>query len=599
VTGTVVARRLLWLGFAALLLASALLESLPPIRQVDRSLLDAQWRALRTLRGPGPPSPGADPVVIGIDEATLQGIAEPLALWHRPLGEAFAAIAAAAPRGVVIDIALPERSFDAVLPGSDAALLRGVQALAKTAPLVVAVIAGPDGQPRPPWPALQAVAGPQAFALGLLPLDDDGRVRRLAHSAQPEGAPATLAEAMATRLGRERPPTTGSPLIDYTLGDPFSYLSLQQLLFWQRDGQVDELRRRLGGRIVIVGSVLSFTDRVATPLPLAAWEPALADPPGVLVHGQALRTLLSERAIEPLPLGFPVGLSLLAAWIWWVPAGWRSAAWTAIALVLLAGMSLVLLTWGWYLPVFAPVRSVLLASSTRKALEATLALRERARLRSAFGGYVSPQVLQRLESGELDPSRPDGPRVMAFLFADLRGFTTRGQHEAALDTVVMLNRYYDAIIVPIHARGGMVDNFRGDGIMVVFGAPQPLEEPARAAVLAAGGMVRALRRLNEALIREGRPALEMGIGIATGEAVAAQIGSRQRHDYTAIGDAVNVAARLQDQCRPHGVAAVASQEVAASLRPEDAEVSDLGEIVLRGHTAVRACALGWAGSEEA
>jgi adenylate cyclase len=293
--------------------------------------------------------------------------------------------------------------------------------------------------------------------------------------------------------------------------------------------------------------------------------------------------------------GWPIALGLLAALLWWLPpAGGRGLTAAFIGGALLLGTALALLRAGLQLPTAAALLTGLCAALLRHGFDAALALRERARLRAAFGGYVSPQVLQRLLDGELDPTRPDGPREMAFLFADLRGFTTRGEEEPALATVTMLNRYYDAVIAPVHEAGGMVDNFRGDGIMVVFGAPQALAEPARSAVQAAGGMVRALRALNRQLQAEGRPVLEMGLGVALGEAVAGQIGSRSRYDYTAIGDAVNVAARLQDQCRGFNAAAVVSAAVADRLQPGDADITELGELDLRGHTPIRACMLTWA-----
>jgi len=584
---------------AAVLLAAALLPLAPPVRQLELDWLDAQWRLLRhgvPMPAPGPATPRRDePLVIGIDETTYQGIAEPFALWHRPLGELFAAIAAAAPRAVLVDIALPERSFDAVLSGSDAALLAGVHALARAAPTVFAVMAGPDARPRPVYAPLVALAGAQAFAPALLPLDADGHVRRLGYedTAAAQHAPATLAGTLAAQLGATAP--ASDALIDYSLGRPFGYLAMHELLALQRAGRGAELRERLAGRVLVLGSVLAYSDRFATPVPLAAWEDATAQVPGALVHAQALHTLLSGRAVRALPEAASLALAVGGAALGWLrpKRRWRAAALPLAVVLVLALASTALLRAGLYLATAAAASAALLAALARHALEAAFALRERARLRGAFGGYVSPQVLERLLAGELDPSRPDGPRTMAFLFADLRGFTTRGQHESALDTVTMLNRYYDAIIEPIHAQGGTVDNFRGDGIMVVFGAPQPLADPARAATLAAAGMVRALAALNRRLRAEGRAALEMGIGIASGEAVAGEIGSRGRHDYTAIGDAVNVAARLQDQCKPQRAQAVASDMVAARLQPGEAQIRELGAIELRGHAPVRCCALAW------
>jgi class 3 adenylate cyclase/CHASE2 domain-containing sensor protein len=586
-----------WLitGFGVLLVLALLRNSVPAINRLELALIDLQWQVLRQWRGPTPLPAPADVLVITIDEQSLAQVPEPLALWHRPLGRLFGRLADAGVQAVLVDMALPERSFDAVVPGIDRELLQGIARLTKAAPVVFAVMADPDGQPRPIWPDAAAVAGPQAFALALLPVDADGQVRRLAHrsKAEPDGTP-TLAEAVYQRLKPQAPRPLPGAMIDYSLGPMFDTVPLQRLLADPPDAA---LLARLKGRTVAVGSALAFSDRLLTPVPLAPGRSNLNDAPGVLLHAQSLRTLLAQRAVVPAPAWVPMLLALAVTLVWWVPTrGWRGPVISIGTVAALLVLSTLALQWGVRVPVAAAVASVLVASSTRKALDASLALRERGRLRSAFGGYVSPQVLQQMLDGRLDASRPDGPRPMAFLFADLRGFTARSQTEAAQETIGMLNRYYDAIIAPIHQHGGTVDNFRGDGIMVVFGAPLPLANPARAAVLAAGGMVQALARLNQALAAEGGPQLEMGIGIAYGDAVAGNVGSASRHDYTAIGDDVNVAARLQDQCKPQQARAVASAVVQGFLQPGDAQCLPLGELALKGHTPVAAVALAWPAS---
>jgi len=585
---------LTWLvsGFVLLLLMALMRTSVPLVQRLELILLDAQWQALRQYRGPVPVPAEAEPVVITIDEHALTQVAEPLALWHRPLGRLLGRLADAGVRAVVLDVALPERSFEAVVPGLDRALLEGLARLARSTPVTLAVMADPDGQPRPVWPEAVALAGPQSFALALLPVDVDGQMRRLTHrsAAVPDATP-TLAEAMLQRLQPQAAALPPGAMIDYSLGQPMVPVPVTALLADEPDAA---LMARLKGRTVLVGSALAFSDRLLTPVPLAPGAANANDTPGVLVHAQALRTLLAHRAVQAVPAWAPLLLALAATLLWWVPArGWRGPVTTGSAVLGLLAVSTWALAHGQHLPVASAVASAVVAMSSRKALDASLALRERGRLRAAFGGYVSPQVLQQMLDGQLDASRPDGPRPMAFLFADLRGFTARSQTEAAQETIAMLNRYYDAIIAPIHAHGGTVDNFRGDGIMVVFGAPAPLANPARSAVLAAAGMAQALDDLNVQLAAEGGPQLEMGIGIAHGDAVAGNVGSRSRHDYTAIGDDVNVAARLQDQCKPHGARAVCSRVVQGFLAAGDAHCRDLGELPLKGHTPVAAVALSW------
>jgi class 3 adenylate cyclase len=364
------------------------------------------------------------------------------------------------------------------------------------------------------------------------------------------------------------------------------------VLAWIDEGNTPRLKALVAGRVVALGSILPRSDRLAVPLPLAAWEPVSIDVPGVVVHAQALRTLLADLAITPSRALLPPALAMLATTLWWLPSGgWRPSGLALGAVMLLFGAAVLLLDHGIALAVGSAIAAIVVSVGARKALDASLAVVERRRLRDTFGGYVSPQLLDRLLADGIDPGRPDGPRPMAFLFADLRGFTTRVQHEPATDTIAMLNRYYDAIVAPAHAEGGLIDNFRGDGILVVFGAPEPIAQPARAAARAAAAMRSALGRLNVVLASEGHEPLAMGLGLAYGDAVAGELGSRQRHDYTVIGDAVNVAARLQDQCRVLGVTAIASQAFVDELAAGDATTTDLGDLDLKGHMPVRAHAI--------
>ena len=175
---------------------------------------------------------------------------------------------------------------------------------------------------------------------------------------------------------------------------------------------------------------------------------------------------------------------------------------------------------------------------------------------------------------------------MAFLFADLRGFTALSERESPETVLDLLNRYYAAITPALHAHGGTIDNFRGDGVMVMFGAPEPLQRPEQAALAAAHAVLDAVATLNRRLAAEGRAPLQCAIGVAAGEAVFGDLGSAERKDYTALGDAVNVAARLQDVAREGGYALVVTAEVLERAGEPAERWLALGERPLRGHSPV-------------
>ena len=174
---------------------------------------------------------------------------------------------------------------------------------------------------------------------------------------------------------------------------------------------------------------------------------------------------------------------------------------------------------------------------------------EKERVRAIFAGYISPAILKTIISGSLKDPLFSGRHELAFLFADIRGFTAYSAARPPEQVIAYLNRYYTVVTEVLHRHGGTVDKFSGDGVMVFFGAPQVSANPARDAVQAGMAMLAALERLNAELAAEGEAALVIGIGIACGEAVIGNIGSPQRHDYTATGAAVNLAAHIQQFCK--------------------------------------------------
>jgi adenylate cyclase len=172
------------------------------------------------------------------------------------------------------------------------------------------------------------------------------------------------------------------------------------------------------------------------------------------------------------------------------------------------------------------------------------------------------------------------------LFSDIRGFTTLSEKLPAQEIVALLNRYFARMTAVIHRHGGTVDKFIGDGMMAVFGAPNILPCPEHNALEAARDMLAALDELNGELAREGRAPLAIGVGLHSGEAVIGHIGSPDRHEYTAIGDTVNTAARLESLCKDLGSPIVCS-EIVFSAAGAPAFLVSHGERQLKGrHVAI-------------
>jgi adenylate cyclase len=171
-------------------------------------------------------------------------------------------------------------------------------------------------------------------------------------------------------------------------------------------------------------------------------------------------------------------------------------------------------------------------------------IKARQRERDIFGRMVSPEVREKLLTGELKLGGED-IRVTV-LFSDIRGFSTMSEKMSPHDVVLLLNDYLTEMTSAVQPWGGYVNNFIGDAIVVVFGAPEARSANEWSAICAARDMKMRLEALNDRRKEMGDPPLTSGIGISTGKVIAGQIGSLDRFMYTVIGDAVNVAARLED-----------------------------------------------------
>lgn len=173
----------------------------------------------------------------------------------------------------------------------------------------------------------------------------------------------------------------------------------------------------------------------------------------------------------------------------------------------------------------------------------TAGLRERERERDIFGRVVSPEVREKLLSGALELG---GETLwIAVLFSDIRSFSTISEQMTPQEVVTFLNEYLSEMTHAIREWGGYINNFIGDAIVAIFGAPIDQPDKEWRAVAAALAMRERLIELNRRRTGRGEPAIGNGVGISTGEAVAGQIGSLERLMYTVIGDTVNVAARLE------------------------------------------------------
>ncbi len=564
------------LGLVLCVLAALAIHLSEAGRQLSRSVLDKQFMLLHRYDVHQVKN---DVVVVGIDEAAAKAFKEPFALWHPHLGKFLEAMAVAKPSVVGLDIVLPERSYQFLVPQYDQSLLQGLQALKAQTPLVLAQTLDDSGVFRPVYPPYVAAAGADALASVVVCPDDDGVVRRFDPNQCTVNARGTmLVEKMAAHLGKANP---GIGLVDFSAGEKFEYVPFLKVLEWQEQRDTEQLARTFGGKPVLLGVIARFGERVKAPVPLAAWDPYKLRVPAVLMQAQILRSMLSDGLIHEAN-DFVVGmLTVLAALFWLGRIRWLKLG----ALVVFPFLLLLITTWqlgqGLYLPIGGILLSGLFAFLARLIYEGVLEVRERNWLRDIFGSYVSQEVLGEIMAGKIR-SGLEGARVrVCMLFADIHGFGARSENRPPQEVVALLNDYFSEMTVAIHQHRGTVDKFIGDGIMAFFGAPQALECPEKNALEAAQEMLLRLRHVNAHLQERGIAPIEIGIALHVGEAVIGHIGSQLRHEYTAIGDVVSLTARLEELARTLGYPVVCSAPVAKAVESSGGLI-DCGEQTVKG-----------------
>ncbi len=289
---------------------------------------------------------------------------------------------------------------------------------------------------------------------------------------------------------------------------------------------------------------------------------------GPEVHANIVETLLSGIENKPLPTALRLTYFLLAVGLA-VLVYQRLTPWHGLLMFLAVSASAAALAYALFqqyilMPV-AHLQVGLLAgyvASYGKRL--TSEERSRARVTQIFGRYVSTEVVDMLLRAKKMPDLGGESLNVSILFSDIRNFTTISEKLNAHEVVEMLNTYFEKACAAVLDKGGTIDKFIGDAIMVQFGSPVRHPDHALRAVRAALVMQQAATEFQDWMAQRfaGRdlPLFQIGIGIHTGEAVIGNIGSSQRIEYTAIGDTVNIASRLEGVTKEMGCSLVISQE---------------------------------------
>ncbi|QDX82203.1 hypothetical protein B9N43_13680 [Denitratisoma sp. DHT3] len=535
--------------------------------------------------------------LVMIDDPTLAALPdEPLAFWTPHFARALATLQAVGARTLVLDFLFsgsPERWIGKLGLAPDEATRsydRPFRRQLNQGNVLLAAFRIGDGSkegdyvlPSPDYLlSLPDYALSPHVGLTNLEADSDGVVRRFAMTGTPHriaGLPhLTLALLAAIRHTGQNPDADrwrfggrdiaadGAWPIAFA-GPPGSIaaLSFQRLL--APGAERDPAVRALAGKVVVVGAgYAGMNDVHPTPYSTTLSQ-ANALMSGPEIQASAVETLLGGHFIDPLPsalrlLAFAATFGLLAFWGMRLPMTRTLALGAALALGLAAiaywlhGRMLLFPLAHLHIGIGIVLGALFLLRLTREE-------RERSYLNALFGRYVSPQVLTALLASPDLPELGGQATRVTVLFSDIRNFTTMSEKLSPKEVVEMLNTYFERACAVLLKEGATIDKFIGDAIMAEFGAPLRQDDHAARALRAAVALHQVAVDFRHWMERRfaGRdlPPFEIGIGIHTGDAVVGNIGASSRMEYTAIGDTVNTASRLEGMTKEVGAPILASQ----------------------------------------
>jgi adenylate cyclase len=342
---------------------------------------------------------------------------------------------------------------------------------------------------------------------------------------------------------------------------------------------------RFRDKIVIVGSSAAGAhDLRHTPFGLE---------PGMMIHAAAIESLVRGDSVARGGTGLTVLFCLvlsLAVALSFLGKARHSALRGSGAYVLLAGGYAagafgLYARGGIWMDLVAPEVAAGLSLAGALLTGYLVEGRQSRILRRGLARFLSPEVLAAV-SPSLDDLRPGMGRrcEVSMMFCDVRGFTPMSEKLEPEQVVEILGVYLGAMTDVIMAHGGTLSKYLGDGIMAFWGAPQAVPDHAARAARAALAMVRAQEKVKSQLAAAGRQTFEIGIGLHSGPAVVGTVGSEQRLEYTAIGDTVNLASRVESLTKDFGVRVVVTSDFAGRLAGEFG-LRELGSVKVKGRSA--------------
>jgi len=524
-------------------------------------------------------------VIIGIDDSSLGRLGK----WPWPRdyhAELISTLSQGQPAVIGIDLILTEASKS---PEEDWALIEAVKKAGNIIIPVYGVLGkvAIDGkimveELQVPFEGLK---GKAAGHINTIP-DSDGIVRKTILSletqdqevnsfaweiyqeylSQQEEANLNISQLPLDQLNRMNIAFTGEP-------EDYEFIPYHMVL----EGEIPS--EYFENRIVLVGPyTVGIHDYYFTPL---AREVPMQ---GIEIHANIIQNFLNGDFKSEVTFPFAFSILIVVSLSSMVASNRLKPgkALIAIVLIIIIYIALASLVYnnGVIIPLFYPIVLITLNYLISLAYHYLGEMLERKRVTGVFGRYVAPQVVEKiLKEGEAGLQLGGSRREISVLFVDIRGFTPLSESVHPEEVVEILNDYLTLCAKSIFSVGGTLDKFIGDATMAIFNAPLDLEDHEFKAVQAAWAMKRGSEQLEKRLLERFGRAVKFGIGINRGGAVVGNIGADFRMDYTAIGDTVNTAARLESNAKPGQI--LLSSAVYKKIQ-ERVMVTHLGEINVKG-----------------
>ena len=615
---------------AAAVIASGLV-ALPVLDRLEGMALDSLFWLRHQAFG-ARHAPAVSPtVVIAIDEETYRRAPfrdSPKVMWTKELAQILTATLDAGARVVGFDVILPT-SVETFIPGFDRDLLIALNRASRENRLVLGKI---QHQLKPIKPFAGygfAVGGARNIRAVNAFADDDGVIRRipLTFKVQSRGgetrAEPSMALELASRAVGEGPrraadgamvlggyaiPGSKTNQMTVNFGTTVPTYSFADLYACAKLDRKAYFKKHFAGKVVLIGVVLDVEDRKLTSAryitrPEGAGEAERCELPlmkglllkglvrdtipGVFVHATAVNNLLRKEAVrEPdravyALITLVLALAIAALTMSLAPAR-AGLALAALALIWAAAATFAFKD-GFVLPLFDPLAAGSLTFSVLLGYRFSVSDRDKRYLRKMFSYYLSPAIVEQLVA---DPSRlklGGERRELTVIFTDITGFTTLTESTDPTVLVPILNSYLDRMCRVILKHGGTIDKIIGDAFLALFNAPADQPDHAARAVACALDLDQCAQAFVAEQAAQGVDFGATRIGVHTGMAVVGNFGGEARFDYTAHGDTINIAARLEGANKHLGTLICVSGATVEQCG--DRDFRPVGSLVLKGKTA--------------